>query len=63
MRTPRTMGDHMTRTCNDCDGAGGYCTTCGEIPDNCDCDDCDCERDAWAECLACGGTGTVEEDD
>lgn len=46
--------------CDECGGAGGWCSRCDEFADNCDCEGCDCERDAWAECGECSGTGKVE---
>jgi hypothetical protein len=44
--------------CDECDGAGELCSVCGEIPDN-----CDCEEEHFIECEKCNGDGTVEEED
>lgn len=57
--TPRTVRAVSDGACSACDGTGTLCATCGELVDNCECDEC-----AEVDCAHCdGGRLRPDEDE
>lgn len=55
------MTEERYEDCEECSGAGSTCATCGQVPDNCDCEHAGANQEqGWVECEACHGDGRVE---